>query len=137
MAALMPGCGPAPAPVSQEKPDPTREEWYGGSVELLKGMNAEAEKLLKAGRTAEAGEILTKGQPLAKRLVAVPRPTVAALEAASDLDELHARLLITRKDYGWARMLFQKNLARWKNQDPRRKKSAQDGIAECDRLMGQ
>jgi hypothetical protein len=40
-------------------------------------------------------------------------------------------------------MLFQKNLARWKNQKPetaeslRRKKLALEGIAECDRLMGQ
>lgn len=77
------------------------------------------------------------------RLLAVPRPTLAAMEAASDLDDLYGRMLLANRHYGWARLLFQKNLARWKNWNPqteesgRRRKLAESRMAECDRGMSQ
>ena len=75
------------------------------------------------------------------RLLSVPRPTLAAVEAASGLDDLYGRMLLSNRHYGWARLLFQKNLARWTNWQPqtaetvRRRKLAESQIAECDRLM--
>jgi hypothetical protein len=50
-------------------------------------------------------------------------------------------MLLANKHYGWARMFFQKNVARWSNWKPQseetklRRKRAEDRIAECDRLM--
>jgi hypothetical protein len=84
-----------------------------------------------------------QAQPLAKRLISVPRPTLAATEAASDLDQLYGQMLFSNRNYGWARLLFQKNLARWKYWTPRtpetaaRLKRAQAEIADCDRRIGQ
>jgi hypothetical protein len=65
------------------------------------------------------------------------------MQAVSDLDDLYARMLLSNRHYEWARMLFQKNLARWQSWQPqtddtaRRLQAAQAGIAECDRRVGQ
>ena len=70
-------------------------------------------------------------------------PPHLATEAASDLDQLYAGMLLGNKNYGWARLTFQKNASRWKHWRPqtdgtaRRLKLAQDGLAECDRRMEQ
>jgi hypothetical protein len=77
------------------------------------------------------------------RLLAAPQPALGAMEAVSDLDDLYARLLLSNHQGGWARMLFQKNLARWKNWKPqaddtmRRLRQAEAGIAECDPRLKQ
>jgi hypothetical protein len=61
------------------------------------------------------------------------------MEAAGDLDQLYGTMLLNNRHYGWARMMFQENLARWKHWRPatdesqRRLKQAEDAIAECDR----
>ena len=78
-------------------------------------MNREAEDLLKRGRSQDAAALIIKGLPLQTRLLAAPQPTLGAMEAVSDLDDLYARMLLSNNQDGWARMLFQKNLARWKN----------------------
>jgi hypothetical protein len=63
------------------------------------------------------------------------------VEAASDLDQLYGRMLLSNRNYGWARLEFQKNRARWKTWQPqtdetvRRLKLAETAIAECDRRM--
>jgi hypothetical protein len=63
------------------------------------------------------------------------------MEAASDLDDLYGRMLLANRHYGWARMFFQKNAARWRTWTPatedteRRRKVAEARIAECDRRM--
>jgi hypothetical protein len=73
------------------------------------------------------------------RLLSVPRPTLEAAEAASDLDQLYGRMLLSNRHYGWARLMFQKNLARWKHWQPqtpetsRRFQQAVSAIAECDK----
>jgi hypothetical protein len=65
------------------------------------------------------------------------------MEAASDLDQLYAKMLLDNRNFGWARLTYQKNASRWKNWRPqtdetaRRLKLAQEGIAECDRRIGQ
>jgi hypothetical protein len=106
-------------------------------------MNRDAEVLLKGGKPDDAATVITKAQPLAARLLTAPRPTLPAMEAASDVEQLYANMLLANKNYGWARLSYQKNLSRWKNWRPqteetaRRLKQAQDGIAECDRRMGQ
>ncbi len=146
LAVLAVGCAPAPAPVAKVAkvaPDPVTEEWYGPVTAELAAMNRQAEGLEGSGKGDEAAAVITKGQALAGRLLAAPRPTLAALEAASDLDQMYAGMLLGNKNYGWARLAFQKNVSRWKNWKPqtaetaRRLKLAQDGIAECDRRMGQ
>src|SRR5947209_7250784 len=107
-------CAPAPPPmVEKPKPDPVTEEWYGRTVDELAGLNREAEKLLRAGKRDDAGSVVAKGQDLEKRLLAAPRPSLAAMEASSDLDDLYGRILIANNNVGWARLVYQKNLVRW------------------------
>jgi hypothetical protein len=141
IGALLSSCAPAPKPADPPKPDPTAEPWYAPTVEQLAGMAREAETAFKAGRTADAAKLVTDGQPLINRLLAAPRPTRAAMEAAADLDDLYGRMLMADKRYGWARLQFQKNETRWKHWQPktpeseRRLKLARDQIAECDRRL--
>ena len=144
-AMLLSGCAPAPAPspAPQPPPDPVSEAWYGPATEQLAGMIREAETLLREGNSDRAAAIITLAEPFSLRLLAAPHPTLAAMEAASDLDHLYAGMLMGNKNYGWARLAFQKNVSRWKHWKPqtpetaRRLKQAQDGIAECDKRMGQ
>ena len=140
LAALI-ACAPAPKPVEQPKPDPTAEDWYPQTIGQLVAMNREAGSLLQRGQFDPAAAIVSKGQPLEERLLAVPRPTLAAMEAASDLDDLYGRMLLRNRHYGWARSMFQKNAVRWKAWKPqtleseRRRKRAVSAIAECDRHL--
>ena len=134
-AALLTGCEPAPAP----QRDATKERWYGQTVQELATMNREAESFFESGKSDPAAALIEKGQPLVSRLLSVPRPTLEATVAASDLDHLYGRMLLANRHYGWARLLFQKNLARWRHWQPqtpesaRRLQQAKDAIAECDR----
>lgn len=142
-AVLAAGCGSAPAPVQQAVPDDTSTEAYRQAVAQLASMDRQAEKLFHDGKADEASALITRAEPLAGRVVAVPRPTLEAMAAASDLDDLYGRMLLANHNYGWARLEFQKNLARWKSWKPRtpdteqRLKQAQDAIAECDRRMAE
>jgi hypothetical protein len=134
-------CTPAPQPKDEPKPDLTTEDWYRQTTEQLTAMNREAESLLKRGRLDQAAAIVTRAQPLQNRLLAVPRSTLAAMEAASDLDDLYGRMLLRNRHYGWARSVFQKNVVRWKYWKPQtpatvhRLKVADSAIAECDRHL--
>jgi len=140
-ATFFTSCGPASAPVESSKADPTQERWYGETVARLAGMNREAESLYKNGKGDDAAALITKGESLADRLLDVPQPTLAAMEAVSDLDQLYGRMLLSNRNYGWARLLFQKNRARWKSWKPqtpdtaRRLKDAESAIDECDRHL--
>jgi hypothetical protein len=102
-------------------------------------MDRQAEELLHKGKSDQAAAIISKGQPLLGRLLAAPRPTLAAMEAVSDLDQIYGQLLVRKRYFGAARMLFQKNVTRWKNWEPqtpetaRRLKLALDARFECDR----
>jgi hypothetical protein len=145
LVILLSGCAPAPAPAPQPKTavDPVTEAWYGVATSELAAANREAEGLLREGKDDRAAAVITKGQTLSGRLLAAPRPTLAAMEAASDLDQLYAKMLLDNRNFGWARLTYQKNASRWKNWRPqtdetaRRLKLAQEGIAECDRRIGQ
>ncbi len=143
IAVWFAGCTQAPAPAPKPAPDPVTEEWYAPAAAELAGLNREAAALLREGKSDRAAAVITRGQALAGRLLAAPHPTLAAMEAASDLDQMYAEMLLGNRNYGWARLAFQKNVSRWKNWRPRteesarRLKLAQDGIAECDRQMGQ
>jgi hypothetical protein len=139
---LLAGCA-APPRAEQPKPDPTKDATYSQAVEQLRSLDREAGDLLQHGRTEDAAAAITKGQPLQTRLLAALRPTLEAMEAVSDLDDLYARMLLVGHQDGWARMLYQKNLARWKNWTPptaetvRRLKQAEAGVVECDKRMRQ
>jgi hypothetical protein len=142
-AVLFAACAPAPAPAPKPPPDPVTEDWYAPVTAQLAAMNREAEGLLRDGKGDRAAAVITQGQVLASRLLAAPRPTLGAMEAASDLDRMYADMLLGNQNYGWARLAYQKNASRWKNWRPqtpetaRRLQLARDGIAECDRRMGQ
>ncbi len=139
-AVLLTACAPAPPPPPAHR-DETGEPWYGEAVAQLAARNREAASLLKRGKPDDAGAIVQAAEPLAARLLSVPKPTLAAVEAASDLDALYGGMLLTNRNYGWARLFFQKNVARWKNRTPptadtaRRLREAQAAIAECDRRL--
>jgi len=134
-AVLLAGCETAPAPPR----DATKEAWYGDAVAQLTAMNREAESAFASGKPDQAAALIEKGQPLVARLLAVPSPTLESTVAASDLDHLYGSMLLANRHYGWARLLFQKNLARWKYWQPqtpdavRRFEQAKSAIAECDR----
>ena len=136
-AALLSACESAPPP----QRDATKEAWYSETVQQLAGMNREAESSFANGKSDQAAALIEKGQPLMSRLLSVPRPTLEATEAASDLDDLYGRMLLSNRHYGWARLQFQKNLARWRHWQPqtpeaaRRLEKAKTAIAECDRHL--
>ena len=136
-AALITGCASAPAPQS----NPTAEAWYGQTVERLAALNREAERSFESHKPDQAAALIEKGEPLVSRLLSVSRPTLPAVEAASDRDHLYGRMLLSNRHYGWARLLFQKNLARWRHWQPRtpdtarRLEQAESAIAECDRHL--
>lgn len=106
-------------------------------------MARQAENSFRAGRADEASATIQKAEPIQKRLLGVPHPSLEAAEAASDLDDLYGRMLLSNRHYGWAQMMFQKNLSRWKHWEPqteetaRRLKLAESEIAECSRKMEQ
>ncbi len=133
--AFLIGCEHAPAPPQ----DPTKEAWYRDTVAQLTAMNREADSLFAGGKSDQAAALIEKGQALVARLLNVPNPTVQAAIAAADLDDIYGRMLLSNRHYGWARLLFQKNLSRWKHWQPqtpdtaRRLQQAESAIAECDR----
>lgn len=139
LIAILSGCGSGPA----TKQDPTSTAGYRASVAQLAQMNAQAEKFFANGKPDDAAELIEKAQPVEKRVLDVPKPTLEAVEAASDLDDLYGRMLLSNRHYGWARLLFQKNLNRWRHWQPqneetqRRYKLAESEIAECDKHIDQ
>lgn len=134
-AAFLASCQQAPAPPR----DATKEPWYHETTQQLSAMNREADSAFAAGNADQAAKLIEKAQPLVARLLDVPNPTLEAAVAASDLDDLYGRMLLSNRHYGWARLLFQKNLSRWKHWQPqtpetaRLLKQAESAIAECDR----
>jgi hypothetical protein len=144
-AATLLGCSSSPPPQNQAKdqppPDVTVQPWYAQSTDELAAFNRRAADLFQAGQFDQASAIVTQSQPLADRLLAASHPTLAAMEAASDHDDLSGRLYVHNQRYGWARMTFQKNLVRWKAWKPQteetaaRIKAASNAVAECDKHM--
>jgi hypothetical protein len=139
VAILLSACAPAPEPVKPgPPPDPTAEAWYAPAVAKLAGLDRDAEAAFHKNDQDKAAALIEQAKPVSARLLAVPRPTLEAMEAASDLDQLYGQMLFTNHNYGWARLFFQKNSSRWKIWKPqtpetnRRLKLAEDGIAACD-----
>lgn len=132
------GC--APAPPSER--DETKQPWYSQEVEQLVAINAQAEGSFKSGQSDQAAALIQKGQPIQNRLLSVRQPTLEAMQAVSDLDDLYGRMLLSNRHYGWARLFFQKNVARWKHWSPRteeadrRLRDAEAEIAACDQHLG-
>jgi hypothetical protein len=141
LAAVLCSCAPAPPPQTQPAPDLTAEAWYPTAIAQLAAINREADDHFKAKRFDETAAAITKGQPLQARLLEATRPTLAAMEAASDLDDLYGRMLLHNGNVGYARSTFQKNVVRWKVWKPqtpeteRRLKAAVEAVAECDRRL--
>jgi hypothetical protein len=142
LAALLAACAPAPPPASPPKPDPTKQAWYGESADRLTAMAREAEAAFHQRKMDQAAAIVTRCQPLSQRLLSAPQPTLPALQAVSDVDQLYGQMLMANGHYVWARDFFQKNLIRWTNWKPRtddavrRLNLARSAIAECDRKIG-
>jgi hypothetical protein len=142
LAIVWSACAPTPPPAQpQTAPDLTAEAWYPAGAEQLAAISREAGAHLQAGRFDEAAAAITKGQPLQARLLKATRPTLAAMEAASDLDDAYGRMLLHNGHTGWARDTFQKNVVRWKTWKPqtpeteRRYKTAVEAVAVCDQRL--
>jgi hypothetical protein len=129
--------------VQQVKKDVTEEAWYPRTVEQLTALDRKAEAAFQAGDQDKAAALIADGKPMQEKLLEARQPTLAAMEAVADLDELYGDMLLTNKNYGWARLFFQKNLARWKHfpeQTPetaQRLKLAEDAIAMVDKKITQ
>ena len=141
-AGLLAGCGPSAPTAQAPKSDPTTEAWYADGTKRLTSMDRAAEQLFQAGRKDDAAAIIQGGVSLQDRLLAAPRPTLEAMEAIADLDRVYGKMLVSNGYFGEARLLFQKNITRWKTWKPqtaeteRRLKEANSDIAECDKHMG-
>jgi hypothetical protein len=141
LGLLFSACGPAPQPPARVQADPAADASYGKAVQQLATLDQEARDEFTKGQPDRAAALIQSGEPISKRLMSVPRPTLEATEAASDLDRLYGDMLFSNRNYGWARLMFQKNLARWKHWTPqteesaRRVKQAESAIAECDRRI--
>ena len=139
---LVVACAPSPSP-EVKPPEPTTEPWYVKAVDELTAMNREASDDFHHGKEDAAAALIEKGEKASTRLLSVPHPTLAAAEVVSDVDTLYGQMLYSNKNYGWARLLFQRNVARWKNWAPQtpetvsRLKEAEKSIAECDRHIDQ
>ena len=139
VAIFLVGCGEPPA--APPPPDATADPAYGKTVEQLATMTREADALFRAGKPDDAGALVEKGVPLESQLLSALHPTLGAMEAASDLDDLYGRMLLSNRHYAWAQTMFQKNVARWKYWQPqsadteRRMKQAQAAVDECERGM--
>lgn len=139
LGLILTACGPAPEPAKPTPPpDPTTEAWYAPAVAKLTALDRQAETAFHKNDQDAAAALIEQAKPVSARLLAVPHPTLEAMEAASDLDQLYGQMLFTNHNYGWARLFFQKNSSRWKIWKPqtpetlRRLKLAEDGIAQCD-----
>jgi hypothetical protein len=142
VAALLSSCAaPPPTAASKQGVDPTTEAWYDTSAQQLAGIAREADQHFQAGRFDDAAATVQKGQWLESRLLQAPHPTLAAMEAASDLDDVYGRMLLRNGRAGFARDAFQKNVIRWKNWKPqtpeteRRWKAAVAAVAECEKQL--
>ena len=141
LALVLLGCAEEPAPKTAAPRDPTTEPWYGEAVQELTSLNDQAREAIRRGRKDDASIIIQKGETISARLLAAQHPTLEATVGASDVDQLYGEMLLSNRNYGWARLFFQKNLSRWKLWRPqsgdtaRRVKLAADEIAECDRRM--
>jgi hypothetical protein len=137
VAALLTACGEPPAapPPHDSAADPE----YAKTVEQLAALTRQADALFKNGKPDDASALIEQGEPLESQVLSVLHPTLAATQAASDLDDLYGRMLLSNRHFVWAQTLFQKNLARWKYWQPqtddtaRRFKLAESQIAECER----
>jgi hypothetical protein len=135
------GCGSTPTAAPIAPVDETRSTAYREAVEQLVAMNREAEADYKSGKSDLAAKIMEQEKPLVSRVLSPPRPSLEAMEAASDLDHLYGTMLLHNRHYEWARVMFQGNLARWKHWRPvteestRRLKEAEAAIAECDKSI--
>ncbi len=133
---LLASCGSTPPPATLDTSLPS---WYASTVDHLTTVNRQAEDAFKKGHSDQAAVAIKEGQSLSARVLSVSRPSLAAVEAASDVDDLYGRMLLANRNYGWAQMFFQKNRSRWKNWKPqteeteRRFKQAESEIAECDK----
>ncbi len=131
-------CSTAPSPATLSQHDPTSDGWYGTATEQLAALSKNASEAYAQGKTDAASALIEQGETVAARLMAVPRPTLPAAQAASDLDDLYGRMLFKNRHYGWARLQFQKNLARWKHWQPQtadarqRLRAAESAINLCD-----
>jgi hypothetical protein len=139
LACDLSGCGRSGGNAERSTSDVTAEHWYAETTNQLATMNRDAESLYDRHKADEAAAIMEQARPLSDRLLTARQPTLTAMQAVSDLDDLHGRMLLANRHYGWARLLFQKNVARWKNWQPptddsaRRLKQAESAIAECDK----
>lgn len=121
--------------------DPTRQPDYLAAIDRLAALNTEARVHFAAGRRSEAAALVTKGQPIAKDLLAVSRLSLAAMEVVADRDQLYADLLFANQHFAHARQMHQRNVARWKHWMPQtdntrqRLEEAESAIAGCDRAL--
>jgi hypothetical protein len=119
--------------------DETQAAWYAQVLKQVAAINREAVADFESGKPDDAAKLIQEAQPMVARLLAVPKPSLAANEAASDLTHLYGRMLLSNRHFGWARLQFQQNLSRWKHWEPqtddtrKRVKEAEAGIAECDK----
>jgi hypothetical protein len=101
IALFLNACGASSVPPKQvQQRNPTTEPWYGQTVAELAEVNREAKASFQRGKPDAAAVLIQKGESLSGRLLSVPRPTLAATEAASDLDQLYGQMLLSNRNYG-------------------------------------
>jgi len=139
MLVMLTGCGGGTTSQKSAAPSESEQPWYREQTQQLAKLVSEANEAFAAKKQDDAAALIKEAEPIATKLLAVRQPSLTALEAASDLDDLYGRMLLANKNFGWARMMFQKNQARWRHYEPvtpdvtARRKQAEERIAACDR----
>lgn len=119
----------------------TKEPWYAPATAELAALDRKAEAAFHAGNQDQAAALIKQGEAIETRLLSARDPTLEAVQAVSDLDQLYGDMLETNHNCGWAEMFFQKNIVRWKHWTPqtpdsdKRLKLAQKGVEECDKRL--
>jgi len=121
-AIVITGCGDAPAP--EPRRDPSADPAYVLKVQQLADTTHQAEAAFQQKKPDDAAALIEKAEPLSSEVLAVAKPSLTAMEAASDLDDLYGRMLLSNRHYEWAMFLFQKCSARWKYWQPQTEDTA-------------
>jgi hypothetical protein len=139
LTLIFAGCGKMAPPRAVTEAE--AGDTYRKALSDLQRLNAEAAEFRKAKNLNAASDRITEGIVPAKILLAVREPSLAALEAVSDHDQMWAEMLMENRHFGHARQMWATEVARWKNYPnpapsiQARLARAQKGIADCDRQL--
>jgi hypothetical protein len=109
---------PPPPPAQKAAVDPGDGEWYAPAITELAGLNRESGVAIAGAASPTMRRENHEGAGVVGAAAVGCAPPLEAMEAAADNENLYAGMLLANKNFGWARLSYQKNVSRWKNWRP-------------------